>query len=118
MRRAVPLGPCPLPPGQKGHRALSRPRVPVTMTVRMRVPRRAWMTGVVCGFSTFLMTNSPRRLSCCSTESLQGGSEVTERAGPTPSSGPCPLAGLPLPMPEAWFPGPTWSVAELPPDWV
>lgn len=63
------------------------PGAPVTMTVRMRVLRRAWMTGVVWGFSRFLMTSSPRRLSSCSTASLEGGqtgSEGMQRPRPPP----------------------------------
>lgn len=46
--------------------------IPVTMMVRMPVFLRVWITGVVCGFSRFRMTSSPRRLSSCSTVSLEG----------------------------------------------
>lgn len=47
--------------------------LPVTMTVRMCVLRRVWMTGALSGFSTFLITSSPHRLSSRSTVSLDGG---------------------------------------------
>lgn len=46
--------------------------IPVTITVRMPVFLRVWITGVVCGFRRFLMTSSPRRLRSRSTVSLEG----------------------------------------------
>lgn len=58
--------------------------VPVTMTVRRQVFLRAWMTGAVCGFSTFRMTSSPRRLSSRSTASLRGASQVMQQPRPLP----------------------------------
>lgn len=77
-------------------RALRRPagaaQAPVTMTVRMRALRRARITGVVCGFSRFLMTSSPKRLRSCSTLSLKGrrvGSEATRRIRSLPPCLPC-----------------------------
>ena len=100
--------------------------VPVTMTVRMQVLRRAWMTGVVCGFSRFCMTSSPRRLSFHSTVSLEGGQ--TRVGGHAVATTPPPATGQghrpwALPpsahtRPEAQSPGPTSSVAELLPCWV
>lgn len=76
------------------------------MTVRMQVLRRAWMTDVVCGFSRFLRTNSPKRLSSCSTVSLQGGVRGHAVNEALPQLWALLAPGLLLPMPEAWFQGP------------
>lgn len=45
--------------------------IPVTIMVRIPVFRSVCITGAVCGFSRFRMTSSPRRLSSCSTVSLE-----------------------------------------------
>lgn len=100
--------------------------VPVTMTVRMQVLRRAWMTGVVCGFSRFRMTSSPRSLSSRSTVSLEGRQAGVrghvEGKTPLPSLGKCIVPGLclheGLSLPRRGTPGPTLSVAELLPGWA
>lgn len=65
--------------------------IPVTIMVRIPVFRSVCITGAVCGFSRFRMTSSPRRLSSCSTVSLESWHlRVRGQAGinaPLPVSG-------------------------------
>lgn len=90
-----------------------RPQAPVTMTVRMRVLRRAWMTAVVWAFSRFRNTSSPRRFSSRSTASLQGaqtwvrGHELAPV--PNPATGQGRLPGLGCRERPAAHAGPTPS---------
>lgn len=89
------------------------------MTVRMRVLRRAWMTAVVCGFSRFLRTSSPRRLSSCSKVSLEGG--WTQVRGhrvaqdPVPASGQGSLSHPPAPVHPPTLGAPSREAPPAPP---
>lgn len=88
-----------------------RPDAPVTMTVRMRVLRRARMTAAVWGFSRFRNTSSPRRFSSLSTASLQGaqtwvrGHELAPAPNPNPGQGRLPRARPAESPPAAQSPG-------------